>query len=217
MNVVFIIGSERLYSDLSRKYANSTPLSYESVSVIRLDKSGGCVDCSEAHMKALRHAQIRAYFFGHGEAALAPHSQSASFDELNIFKISEGTLSTFSAMSLNMHNPQNWSTKAYYAGTDMNFGGYQNDNPYGNAADADIYERITPSNELVNKLLAITTAGATDAHGNIRDASVKGYMYVADVDEAKKRVKLLSPQPGHVPSGALVMGSWPEDVPSLLG
>ena len=40
-------------------------------------------------MKALRHAQIRAYFFGHGENALAPHSQSANYDDLTIFKISE--------------------------------------------------------------------------------------------------------------------------------
>jgi hypothetical protein len=40
-------------------------------------------------MKTLRHAQIRAYFFGHGENALAPHSQSANYDDLTIFKINE--------------------------------------------------------------------------------------------------------------------------------
>lgn len=91
VNIVFVLGSERLYSDLSRKFP-STPsnASPDTVHIIRLDKSGGCVDRSEAYMKALRHAQIRAYFFGHGdEAALAPHSQSAGFDELNIFRITE--------------------------------------------------------------------------------------------------------------------------------
>ena len=41
-------------------------------------------------MKALRHAQIKAYFFGQGENALAPHSQAADFSDLHIFKISEG-------------------------------------------------------------------------------------------------------------------------------
>jgi polyribonucleotide 5'-hydroxyl-kinase len=40
-------------------------------------------------MKALRHSQIRAYFFGYGENALAPHSQAANYDDLSIFKISE--------------------------------------------------------------------------------------------------------------------------------
>ncbi|KAF1969661.1 Clp1-domain-containing protein [Bimuria novae-zelandiae CBS 107.79] len=190
VNVVFVIGSERLYSDLSRKYAHRP--NEDPTHIIRLDKSGGCVDRSEEYMKALRHAQIRAYFFGHGDAALAPHSQSATFDELNIFKIAEETGRDFS-------------------------GGHHIDNPYGNASDAEIYERITPSNMVVNKLLAVTTAAATEGHGAIRDASVRGYMYVADADEAKKRVKLLSPQPGQVPASAIVMGSWPEDVPSLVG
>jgi polyribonucleotide 5'-hydroxyl-kinase len=40
-------------------------------------------------MKALRHAQIREYFFGHGEDALAPSSMSADFGDLNIFKVVE--------------------------------------------------------------------------------------------------------------------------------
>jgi polyribonucleotide 5'-hydroxyl-kinase len=78
----------------------------------------------------------------------------------------------------------------------------------GSAADA-LYERVVPSGEMVNKLLAITTAAASEGHGAIRDASVRGYMYVAEVDEQKKRVKLLSPQPGQVPG--------PEDVASLVG
>jgi polyribonucleotide 5'-hydroxyl-kinase len=42
-------------------------------------------------MKALRHAQIREYFFGHGEDALAPSSMTAEYADLNIFQIVEGT------------------------------------------------------------------------------------------------------------------------------
>jgi polyribonucleotide 5'-hydroxyl-kinase len=41
-------------------------------------------------------------------------------------------------------------------------------------------------------------------------------MYVADVEEGKKKVKLLSPQPGHVPTSALVLGTFPEDVAALV-
>lgn len=50
------------------------------------------MDRSEEYMKALRHAQIRAYFFGQADNALAPHSQSADFNDLNLFKIIEGKL-----------------------------------------------------------------------------------------------------------------------------
>ena len=91
VNVIFVLGSERLYSDLTRKYSTRTD---DPVHVIKLDKSGGCVDRNEAYMKQLRQAQIRSYFFGSGgETALAPNSHMADFDELNIFKIIEGKAS----------------------------------------------------------------------------------------------------------------------------
>jgi polyribonucleotide 5'-hydroxyl-kinase len=80
-----------------------------------------------------------------------------------------------------------------------------------------IYTRVTPSSALQNKLLAITTAAPTDSQDVIRDSSVKGYIYVAEVDESKKKVRLLSPQPGMIPGNAMVLGSWPEDVPGLVG
>ena len=88
VNVLITIGSERLYSDLSRKLSGRTE---EPVAVIRLDKSGGCVDRSDDYMKALRHSQIREYFFGHGEDALAPSSMTADYSDLNIFRVVEST------------------------------------------------------------------------------------------------------------------------------
>jgi polyribonucleotide 5'-hydroxyl-kinase len=90
VNILICLGSERLYSDLNRKYANRDPS--EAVHVIRIDKSGGCVDRSEEYMKSLRHAQIREYFFGHGENTLAPSSQSCDFGDLNVFQLTEGEL-----------------------------------------------------------------------------------------------------------------------------
>jgi len=164
----------------------------DSISVIRLDKSGGCVDRPDTYMKALRHAQIRSYFFGAGEAeTLAPSSQMADFADLAIYRVREASAFVSSA-----------GDAADYAGS---FG-----------ADP-IYEKVVPSAaELLDSLLAVTTAGENDKHEAIRDASVRGYIYVAEVDEAKKKVKLLSPQPGLVTGNALVLGRWPEDVPGLV-
>lgn len=82
--------------------------------------------------------------------------------------------------------------------------------------ESELYERVAPSAALTNKLLAITTANPNDRHEVIRDSSVRGYVYVADVDEAKRKVRLLSPQPGHLPGSAMVLGSWPEDVAGLV-
>jgi polyribonucleotide 5'-hydroxyl-kinase len=80
----------------------------------------------------------------------------------------------------------------------------------------DLYTRVSPSADLTNKLLAITTASPNDKHEVIRDSSIKGYIYVAEVDEAKRKVRLLSPQPGHLPGSVMVLGRWPEDVAGLV-
>ena len=91
VNILITLGSERLYSDLNRRFSARTE---EPVNVLRIDKSGGCVDRSEDYMKALRHSQIREYFFGHGEDALAPSSMTADYGDLNIFRVIESKLQT---------------------------------------------------------------------------------------------------------------------------
>ncbi|KAH6882683.1 mRNA cleavage and polyadenylation factor IA/II complex [Alternaria rosae] len=186
VNVVITLGSERLYSDLSRKFAARTGGDpSETVSVVRLDKSGGCVDRSEEYMKALRHAQIKEYFFGKGDETLAPSSQMADAADLNIFRVVEGE-------------------------------GNGGVDEYGMTVERQIFEKVTPSEALQNQLLAITTASPNDPQSVIRDSSIRGYIYVADVDEAKKKVKLLSPLPGQTPGNAMILGSWPEPVEGLL-
>ncbi|KAJ4334327.1 Cleavage polyadenylation factor subunit clp1 [Didymella glomerata] len=190
VNILITLGSERLYSDLTKRSSPRSGAQDEPVTVLRIDKSGGCVDRSDDYMKSLRHAQIREYFFGHGEDALAPSSMTADYADLNIFQIVEGDDSAFAA------------------------GDY--DPLSAGAGGKELYTRVSPSAGLTNKLLAITTASPNDKHEVIRDSSVRGYIYVADVDEAKRKVRLLSPQPGHLPGSAMVLGRWPEDVAGLV-
>ncbi|CAI9627957.1 unnamed protein product [Alternaria burnsii] len=186
INVLVTLGSERLYSDLSRKFsARTSGDPSETVFVIRLDKSGGCVDRSEEYMEALRHAQIKEYFFGKGDETLAPSSQMADAADLNIFRAIEG---------------------------DVN-GGVDE---YDMTVERQIFEKVTPSEAMQNQLLAITTASPNDPQAVIRDSSIRGYIYVADVDEAKKKVKLLSPLPGATPGNAMILGKWPETVEGLV-
>ncbi|KAF2188353.1 Clp1-domain-containing protein [Zopfia rhizophila CBS 207.26] len=189
VNALFVLGSERLFSDMSRKYSNRPP--DEKVSVVRLDKSGGCVDRDENYMKQLRQAQIRSYFFGNGENALNPATHSVDYDELNIFRLIE-------ASQVNT---------SFRPGDD-------DDDVYGSSNE--LFEKVTPSPMMQNSLLAITTAGVNERQEVIRDSSVLGYIYVADVDDTKKKLRLLSPQTGRIPPNAIILGSFPEDAPGLV-
>jgi polyribonucleotide 5'-hydroxyl-kinase len=87
---------------------------------------------------------------------------------------------------------------------------------YGMTVERQIFEKVAPSEAIQNQLLAITTASPNDPQSVIRDSSIRGYIYVADVDEAKKKVKLLCPLPGQTPGNAMILGNWPEPVEGLL-
>ena len=61
------------------------------ITVIKLDKSGGCVDRDEAYLKQFRQAQIREYFFGDPKITLSPHTQQVDFNQVTIYRVAECT------------------------------------------------------------------------------------------------------------------------------
>lgn len=101
VKILVIIGSERLYNDMLRRYNGQSTGSSGPVVVIKLDKSGGCVDRDESYMKQLRHAQVREYFFGDAKTTLSPHTQQLDFDQVSIYKVAESQFFPFLAFSYN--------------------------------------------------------------------------------------------------------------------
>lgn len=79
-----------------------------------------------------------------------------------------------------------------------------------------IFNKVPPSPQMQNSILALVQANPNDNQEAIRDASVVGFIYVAEVDEKKKKVKILAPMSGRLPVKAMIWGSWPEDVGSLV-
>ncbi|KAF2395628.1 Clp1-domain-containing protein [Trichodelitschia bisporula] len=192
VTTLIVLGSERLYSSLKQLYPPGSP-----TSILKLDKSGGCVDRDESWMRAARQAQIREYFFGRGAVTLSPYTQMLDFASTSIFRVSgPATSSAF--------DPGASST----ADDDDEY----EPEVYGSAQD-----KITPSLALQNSLLAVTHADPSESADEIRMASVMGYVYVADVDEGKKKLRVLSPVSARVPAKALLWGGFPEDVVDLVG
>ena len=90
VNILIVLGSERLYSDMTRRFASSSsPLS--PVTTVKLDKSGGCVDRDSSYLSQLRQSQIREYFFGSSLTNLSPHSQYVDFSELSVWRVPDST------------------------------------------------------------------------------------------------------------------------------
>ena len=80
-----------------------------------------------------------------------------------------------------------------------------------------IFEKLEPTPQMQNAMLAILHAEPSDPHENIRDASVIGFVYVAEVDEKRKKLRVLAPLSGRLPKKVMIWGSWPEGITGLVG
>ncbi|KAI9827179.1 MAG: Cleavage polyadenylation factor subunit clp1 [Thelocarpon impressellum] len=190
VNVLLVLGSERLYSDMVKRFDGSRISTDETITVLKLAKSGGCVDRDDAFLRQARQAQVREYFFGDARRTLSPHTQQVDFGQVTVYKIHEENTLLASLLP----------------------GGHEED-----SAPPPIFSRVDPSPALLNAVLPVMHAAPTDAPETVRDSSVRGFVYVADVDEPRKKLRLLAPVAGRLPPGPLVWGRWPEVLVNLVG
>ncbi|KAI5868371.1 Clp1-domain-containing protein [Durotheca rogersii] len=184
VNIVLVIGSERLSSEMLKKFTGQKTSLGESITVVSLDKSGGVVERDQSFLQQAREATIKEYFFGSTVLTLSPFTQQLDFAALSIWRVSEGSMSA--------------------------------------APEDDIYsdamiEKVEPSLMMQNCILAVLYASIHDPADTIRDSNVMGYAYVADVDEKRRKLKILAPVNARLGDRPLLWGSWPEPMVSLLG
>ena len=193
-----------------RRYSEQKTGTGAPIAVVKLDKSGGCVDRDEDYMRQLRQAQIREYFFGDAKNTLSPHTQQIDFSQLSIYKIAE---------SKSFHLLRPCSRSLTYIPIFSGSAVLNSLLPGGEAEELSappIFDKIQPSPQMQNSILAIVQADRNDSEENIRDASVMGFVYVAEVDEKKKKMKVLAPLSGRLPNQAMIWGSWPEGIGGLV-
>lgn len=191
--MIVVLGSERLYSDLLRRNNGRTTVGGDTITVVKLDRSGGCVDRDDAFRQQSRQSQIKNYFFGDSKTTLSPHTQQVDFAQLAIFR---------------RVRPSSDDESSSFLPGDFE----ASDNP------TSVFEQIaSPTLQLQNAILAIVHADLSDPHEEIRDSSVKGFVYVVEVDELKKKVKVLAPLSGRLLDKPLIWSQYPEASPDLVG
>ncbi|RMZ87097.1 hypothetical protein DV736_g5678, partial [Chaetothyriales sp. CBS 134916] len=224
VNCIICIGSERLYSDMVKRFDSqpvptahfSQPATPESLAVVKVTKSGGCVSRDSVYMAAYRAAQIKAYFYGNSRLssgiALQPRQQQVDFSSLVVWQ----RLGSFSADALSNMGPQ-----ADYDPEEFLPGDYQPPPATESKVPLpanQIFERVTqPSPAMRSCVLAIMNCDPEASQEEIRDATVMGFLYVTDVDDTRGKISLLSPVAGRVPNRAIVWAGWPEGVLAVDG
>lgn len=84
-------------------------------------------------------------------------------------------------------------------------------------ADEEVLEKMDPVPEMAHWTLAVMNASVRDPLETIRYASVMGFVYVADVEPERRRLKILAPVSGRLGDRPLLWGHWPEPHINLLG
>ena len=197
INVILSIGSERLFNDLNKRYASGKAAD-EVVPVLKLAKPGGAVERDVTYTKLLQRRQARQYFFGTPKEALSPHSHMINFADLTIYRFKDAS-----------------------SGIETSYGG--DDDEYDPMSDATtssptsvLYDTVTPSAAMTGSLMAIKYCAAKSEEFAIRDSAVLGFLYVAEVDDTKQRIRFLAPHPQRWGDKALVWGLWPEPVADIM-
>jgi polyribonucleotide 5'-hydroxyl-kinase len=257
ITTILVLGSERLYSTVAKQYDNKPSSSAtaavfdEHISVVKLSKSGGCVDRDDAFRKATRESQIRSYFFGNpipslspsSAITLSPHAQQLDFASLPVYNY---TVSSADDEDEDEYDPSQLGTGASFlpGGDGMDdyasetkqepdraaplpgvVGSFSepadNANPNANAGSSSVpLKKVLPPapSALANTLLAITHAPATASPAEVRDASIMGFLYVADVDVDKGKIRVLAPVGGRMPPRAIIWAKrWPGELVGLVG
>ena len=78
-------------------------------------------------------------------------------------------------------------------------------------------EKVELNSGMERRLLVVKHCAAEAAIEEVRDASVMGWLYVVDVDEEKKRARVLCPMGGRLPGNACVLASWPSAFSGIVG
>ncbi|CAO3627356.1 unnamed protein product [Cunninghamella blakesleeana] len=94
VNVVVVLGHERLYSDMTKIYKNT-----ENISIVKLIKSGGVVERDRQFKTQLQRAKIQEYFYGTPKCELSPYSMLVGFGDINVWRVGE-TFAPSSALPL---------------------------------------------------------------------------------------------------------------------
>lgn len=191
VDVLIVLGSERLYNDMLRKYdtgpsttttittttSTTTP---PSMTVLKLPKSGGVVGRDATVIRNTQTAQIKTYFYGDVRQSLNPFSLNVAFADAKLFGVDEQTGVNTSLMPI---------------GTEQ-------------VISRSFVSPVEPSSVWMHALVAILDADARAGGEVLSESSVLGYLLITDVDDEKKRMTLLAPFQGKLPNKALLVTKY---------
>ncbi|KAJ0398625.1 hypothetical protein P43SY_007483 [Pythium insidiosum] len=191
-DVVLVIGQDRLYSRLQSSL--SAQVASNNLSIVKLVRSGGVVPLNSKYRSARRQSRIREYFYGSHSLQrpiplLSPCINEYGWDELEFYAIKDMKVS---------------AGMLPVGQTASDLGGL-------------FVSKLDKSMELLHSVAAVVHPRRHDSRDALTSTSTDlswmvtspaaGFVFVKEIREADKRIVLLVPSPGPLPSKHLILGS----------
>ncbi|CBQ73472.1 related to Pre-mRNA cleavage complex II protein Clp1 [Sporisorium reilianum SRZ2] len=233
VDTIVVLGHEKLNLEMTKLFGSAAETAeipgsagaqrLPRVNVIKLPKSGGVVELDETYRARLKALQVKTYFYGGssvggaaaqeggvpkvvlpghadplgGVPSLSPYSTTIPFDLLEIYRVGQESLAPSSALPIGASRTV---TETQLVKMD----------PTNSAAD---------QTSLLHSVLALIQpprggggAGQPDSSTNPTDdeiigAPILGFVHVADIDTVRKKITVLSPSTGRLPSKTAILGT----------
>lgn len=180
VNVVAVVGNERLYSDLLRRYSD------RNLAILKIPRSGGCVDTDAAYTRHVQHAAIQHYFYGKSLEPLSPFTITVKMSDVTVYQVVESVT---------------YDENVLPAGGAADYIPDDSD-----ASSSESIAKLEVSNILENCVLAIVNAELSDTLDVIAESEIIGFVHIVAVDETKHQLRVLLPMPGRLPAKPLLLG-----------
>ncbi|KAJ6624529.1 Pre-mRNA cleavage complex II protein Clp1-domain-containing protein [Mycena sp. CBHHK59/15] len=203
INVILVVGHEKLNVEMQRTYGNL-------LTVVKIPKSGGVVELDHLYRERVHNYQLHTYFYGQiipppagissaslggetlSDIVLSPSSTIINFDDLSIFRIGAETMAPSSALPIG-------AARAV------------------SETQAVPIDPSQPGSGLLNAVLAllappVNTQESERYDEEILDLPLSGFLVVTNLDIPHRKMTILAPNQGSVVGRTAVIGlfEWQE-------
>ncbi|KAJ7047121.1 Pre-mRNA cleavage complex II protein Clp1-domain-containing protein [Mycena alexandri] len=199
INVILVVGHEKLNVEMQRTYASR-------LTVVKIPKSGGVVELDHLYRERVHNYQLHTYMYGQiippppgissaslggetlSDLVLSPSSTIINFDDLSIFRIGAETMAPSSALPIG-------AARAV------------------SETQAVPIDPAQPGSGLLNAVLAVlappvNTDESERYDEEILDLPISGFIIVTNLDIPHRKMTILAPNQGSVVGRTAVIGSF---------
>ncbi|KAI0463543.1 hypothetical protein LJB42_002543 [Komagataella kurtzmanii] len=208
INVLVVIGNERLSIDLKKKLTklNNPPSDpSKKLNLVKVAKSGGCVEKDDSFIRSRQQRVIKEYFYGFDKIVLSPYTITVAYNEVILFQstnTNEFDQSLIPSADSFIPDSSNADRKGR---STMNF--FSRFEPSESSLQHCILTMVNPSQLDLQKYLY--TKDDSGLMEDVANSSVLGFAYVIGADDSKERLRILIPQPSkQLPSKVLILTDY---------